>query len=759
MSHSSCSSTALLPDLPPGPRTPFLRTPIHSRGSSPHATSDAYHSLLVSQLTPHIQEDLRNHQQCSFDAILKHYLSKVLADPNPDRDTLLRDCLNAVLPICDSIHPLLNEYCGASPERARYGPFVNAFNFALDKLRVLNIKRSGRSQYRLPSDLNIMFCRNAERHMKTIHNDDLHTDIVPDIIITSRVAADRRLGPNLSDKQLLSMAQEQPPTAFSWAEVLSTEEFKATHAFAIPPTNYKHYDVFKWAKTIPHIDDVTAQTPLSGSRVRTTAQREARARGSTSDSGPRQSPQSTTEQGTRPSGIDADLQARGRGPRRHPGSRRSPRPTSQQSTRRSEISAETQAKISNSKAHSKSGRAGRPPPLVQCGIYAADMLSRPTAPAVSHAINLVIFDQIAYLWHYDHEGAIQSSGVDLVQDLPRFLVLLFAFQRFELVDWGFIPEIDPVVVQAHTDPLFSDPYVADNIRVDYDNGHAIVTTYASYERHRLTGRGTRVLPVIASSFEDQTEAVVKLSWIDQSRVPEAELISRARERAKGNVKVVNHLPVIVASKDHGYSTAIIREALGLESIPRVLRSHVAHKLREMETLQSDRDAFLKAFFEIERCHYEVWLLHIHHRDLSLSNLMFKPIDDTPVGVLNDWDLAVDVLVPSLHAGLELTGTLPFIAIDLLRVDGIGGKVAHLYRHDHESLTWILTWVCYCYTDGSYEPGNPLSLWRTDYQTCIVQKMAFLGNPLSMLASLRPWAQLWRPLLEARLVLLQEHPAW
>ena len=149
--------------------------------------------------------------------------------------------------------------------------------------------------------------------------------------------------------------------------------------------------------------------------------------------------------------------------------------------------------------------------------------------------------------------------------------------------------------------ILSDPDVADNIRVENDNSHPIVTTYASYERHRLTGRATRVLPATESSFQDQTEAVVKLSWVNQSRVPEAELILRARERANGNVKLVNHLPVIIASKDHGYSTATIREGLGLESIPRVLRSHVAHKLEAIERLQSGGAGFLKTLFEIERC--------------------------------------------------------------------------------------------------------------------------------------------------------------
>jgi len=33
-------------------------------------------------------------------------------------------------------------------------------------------------------------------------------------------------------------------------------------------------------------------------------------------------------------------------------------------------------------------------------------------------------DDVTYVWWYDNEGAIQSYGIDIVQDLPYFLVLL-----------------------------------------------------------------------------------------------------------------------------------------------------------------------------------------------------------------------------------------------------------------------------------------------------------------------------------------------
>jgi hypothetical protein len=43
-------------------------------------------------------------------------------------------------------------------------------------------------------------------------------------------------------------------------------------------------------------------------------------------------------------------------------------------------------------------------------------------------------------WWYDNEGAIQSHGINFVQNLPHFLVLLLCFERFTLKDWGVIPD-------------------------------------------------------------------------------------------------------------------------------------------------------------------------------------------------------------------------------------------------------------------------------------------------------------------------------
>ncbi|KAF9236381.1 hypothetical protein BU15DRAFT_31016, partial [Melanogaster broomeanus] len=94
-------------------------------------------------------------------------------------------------------------------------------------------------------------------------------------------------------------------------------------------------------------------------------------------------------------------------------------------------------------------------------------------------------------------------------------------------------------------------------------------------------------------------------------------------------------------------------------------------------------------------HYALWNAGIHHRDVSPANLMYYRRDDTNrtvVGVLNDYDLA-SLANGKSPLGNERTGTIPFMAIDLLEPDGQDGKVKHLYRHDMESFIWVFVWIC------------------------------------------------------------------
>ncbi|KAI0070460.1 hypothetical protein K474DRAFT_794887 [Panus rudis PR-1116 ss-1] len=118
--------------------------------------------------------------------------------------------------------------------------------------------------------------------------------------------------------------------------------------------------------------------------------------------------------------------------------------------------------------------------------------------------------------------------------------------------------------------------------------------------------------------------------------------------------------------------------------------------------------------------------------------------DVIIGVLNDWDLAIDLESNPQHHGLERTGTVPYMALDLLKHQH--GQIRHLYRHDHEAMIWIATWVILCYANGKYV-GNTqdpdLALWRTgSYKECRRLKSDFLLNNLFTQKPQEEWKAEW-----------------
>ena len=67
-------------------------------------------------------------------------------------------------------------------------------------------------------------------------------------------------------------------------------------------------------------------------------------------------------------------------------------------------------------------------------------------------------------------------------------------------------------------------------------------------------------------------------------------------------------------------------------------------------------------------HFKLWELGFEHGDPSLANLMVDP--GTGNGVLNDWDLSRVEDGPT-RTGAERTGTIPFMALDLLDLRSLG----------------------------------------------------------------------------------------
>jgi len=131
-------------------------------------------------------------------------------------------------------------------------------------------------------------------------------------------------------------------------------------------------------------------------------------------------------------------------------------------------------------------------------------------------------------------------------------------------------------------------------------------------------------------------------------------------------------------------------------------------------------------------HYALWQAGVYHRDVSPGNLMWYRKGNVLMGVLNDYDLSssADAEGPQ---GNERTGTIPFMALDLLSDKGQRGEVQHLYRHDLESFMWVLVWVALRYKDGQLLPRKirHFDKWATvDAEQCGKEKFFFLTNFLN-----------------------------
>ncbi|KIK35035.1 hypothetical protein CY34DRAFT_96861 [Suillus luteus UH-Slu-Lm8-n1] len=320
-----------------------------------------------------------------------------------------------------------------------------------------------------------------------------------------------------------------------------------------------------------------------------------------------------------------------------------------------------------------------------------------------------------YLWYFDRQDVIQCSGINFVQDLPRFMVLLLAMQRMPYAEWGYNRLFEPV------------NGLSGEVRVDltFDlKSDKRVTHFG------LRGRATTVFPVKSKALSalirtlphhnphnPTSELVAKLYWPEEERESEAEILQ----------KVKYHVPEMVWShKFEDTSTAHIRMALGLKDPEwgrRVLCIIVFKKLDPITDLSEDE--FLSASWQIILCHYVPWEKQVHHRDVSPSNLMvYKTSDGRYIGVLNDFDLSSMRETPS---GQERTGTVPFMALRLLKKDAIEGKVQHLYQHDAESFLWVFAWVCLRYEGGRLlRKGRPLDEWlKLGVIRCYNVKTGFL----------------------------------
>ncbi|KAF9236764.1 hypothetical protein BU15DRAFT_76590 [Melanogaster broomeanus] len=366
--------------------------------------------------------------------------------------------------------------------------------------------------------------------------------------------------------------------------------------------------------------------------------------------------------------------------------------------------------------------------MVQTALYGAEILSANVA--VTHTFNFIVQDDVIWIWYYDHQGLISvMRGINFVQDLPRFLVLLYALQRFKWDDWGrntcFEPHHEGDEITHYT------------VKVDGKELMLRSNSQEAVTQFGLKGPGTAVMDCRDSELEQGKgkeretgcDKVVKIFWGEEARDTEEQILKRVKEAAEKDEAIRGHVPTLLWSTKFPFSTSTIRKALGFEDHA---RGSCALFLLEFTKLSPIKelgpDEFFQAWRQCVLCHYSLWKEGIHHRSVSCENLAYHRVDGKVIGVLNGYTLAS--LVHSCQPlGDERTPAIPFMAIDLLRQDGKDGQVQHRYRHDMESFIWVFIWVSLQYEDGKLRSTGPLDAWaEANGVECLRLKRDFLYAP-------------------------------
>ncbi|KAH7927550.1 hypothetical protein BV22DRAFT_1045258 [Leucogyrophana mollusca] len=141
--------------------------------------------------------------------------------------------------------------------------------------------------------------------------------------------------------------------------------------------------------------------------------------------------------------------------------------------------------------------------------------------------------------------------------------------------------------------------------------------------------------------------------------------------------------------------------------------------------------FLSAWWDCVLCHHNLWEGGIHHCDITTGNLMYcRDASGRVVGVLNDLDLATFV-VGQGPTGNRRMGTVLFMARHLLTRKSLDGDITRMYRHQLESFTWVLVWVCLRFHQSCErnDTFRRLGLWlKVDEQRCREKKNDLLVFP-------------------------------
>lgn len=162
----------------------------------------------------------------------------------------------------------------------------------------------------------------------------------------------------------------------------------------------------------------------------------------------------------------------------------------------------------------------------------------------------------------------------------------------------------------------------------HDTNHKILvdSNYNNYRAYSLLGRGTDALNATSNSPElAGLRSVMKIYWPNIGQMHEGMIL---RDALKSVPEAEIRLPCAIGSFDP-YQTTTFGEQLGCyhnsKGRSRASRIALFEYLEPITNLKAE--AFLTAWVQCARCHYLRWQAGIHHRALSVRNLMVRTEDN------------------------------------------------------------------------------------------------------------------------------------
>ena len=423
---------------------------------------------------------------------------------------------------------------------------------------------------------------------------------------------------------------------------------------------------------------------------------------------------------------------------------------------------------------------------LQVGRHLLEKFSVPTFR--SHAtVGLVDRDRIQF-YHANRSVILVTSAINFAASghtggVDKFIAIVIAFSRLALRDNGILHNLHDGELFGGNEALTKSPapgLTHGTVRIqagrklefggNEETGPFTLSCGGVIaDEPSLTGRSTVVLHAKSPTWKD-ADLVVKISWPSSQMDSEQKFLNKATEMAESAPEhnwALDHLPRVFFAQDVTFASDSTYEKVAklfddaefvngeFKYERRTLRIIVQERLYPLKSLTNQRD-IAQVLVDIACSTYLLftsWSLYAYaspvhrwlydhgilHQDLSPNNTMYRMIMGKVHGVLMDYDLAswVSPLTQDhTKPSREPTGTPPFMAHGLLD----GTNPVHLYRHDVESLFYIILIIATRYEiqapngteDGGVwirEGDLPFQHWfgMFDYDTLSALKSNFFAR--------------------------------